>query len=1055
MKLIFFIFLFLGFAFLQVNKAQKVPTLNVGHKIRIECIAFSPSGKIIATGGYDGVIKLWDVRSGKEINTLKGHSSDVTSVSFSPDGKTIASGSEDKTIKLWDIKSGEIIKTFVGHEHTIEKLIFDPNNKKIISASERNVKVWDIQYGQEIKTIEGQCIYRNSLAFSPDGRKFVAVDRQNHINIWSIKSGKVIKKLKEQSGVRCIAFSPDGEIIAAIYGEIEIKLWNKHGRELKTLGPIYNQRAITGIAISPDGKYIVIGTRLGVLICLDIKSGFQTWSSRVAELSIENFAFSPDGKYIVADTCRNVVKLLKSQDGKLVRTFSTPPTDRCDFSFTPDSKYFITATDTIFIKWNIQTGQIAKSYTGVNGKGNHVTISPDGKTIASNEEYTDHVKLWDVKSGIEIKAINSNKKYGSVWKFSPDNKTIAIVGNDSIKIINFQTGQESKPLIGNFRFVYDLAFNPDGKIIAFFKDNNGTIRIWDIQKGKQIKSLTGPNPWWFSKAIFFSPAIGFSPDGKTIAVGTHNSIQLWDIPSGQVIQTISGTFKFVRDLTFSPDGKTIVWGADDKTVRIWDIQKKRQIKTLQGLNTFTYKVVISPDGKTIAAGSIDGAIKFWSKTKGKPLLTLFRFKDSDDFIVYSPDGRFDGTKRGMEALYYVEGVNVIPLESLYEQYYTPNLLARVLAGEEINKPVINIEDLQLPPTVEIFSPNDNSKVHHDNLEVSLSVKVQSGGVNEIRLYLNDKLIESTQRGFKPGIQERDTIIKTYTISLINGENRIKATAFNNQRTEAIPDEITVFYNGIKKTANLHMLIVGIDNYKNPNYKLNYALADANAFKEVIENGSKDIFESVNVTFVNDTDASRSNIFMKFNKLKSYIKQEDVFIFYYAGHGVMSEEDRTQFYIIPYDVTQLYGDNELLNSKAISANELQILSTEIKAQKQMFVFDACQSGGMTELLASRGMAKEKAIAQLARSTGTYWLAASNSEQFVTEFSELGHALFTYTLLLGLKGEADGGSKDKRITVEELSAFIKNKLPELSKKHKGTPQYPTSYGYGQDFPIIIVE
>ncbi len=117
--------------------------------------------------------------------------------------------------------------------------------------------------------------------------------------------------------------------------------------------------------------------------------------------------------------------------------------------------------------------------------------------------------------------------------------------------------------------------------------------------------------------------------------------------------------------------------------------------------------------------------------------------------------------------------------------------------------------------------------------------------------------------------------------------------------------------------------------------------------------------------------------------------------------------------------------------------------------------ACQSSGMVEMLAMRGAAEEKAISQLARSTGTFWLTASNSEQFATEFKKLGHGVFTYAILQGLQGEADGKSNDKKITVKELSAFINDKVPELSEKFKGQAQYPTSYGFGQDFPIIIID
>jgi uncharacterized caspase-like protein len=102
---------------------------------------------------------------------------------------------------------------------------------------------------------------------------------------------------------------------------------------------------------------------------------------------------------------------------------------------------------------------------------------------------------------------------------------------------------------------------------------------------------------------------------------------------------------------------------------------------------------------------------------------------------------------------------------------------------------------------------------------------------------------------------------------------------------------------------------------------------------------------------------------------------------------------------------------------------------------------------------RGAAEEKAVAQLARSTGTHWLTASGSEQFAKEFPQIGHGVFTFALLKGLQGAADNG--DGQITVNELKAYLEVVVPELTQKYKGTAQYPASYGIGNDFPIIIVQ
>ena len=99
-------------------------------------------------------------------------------------------------------------------------------------------------------------------------------------------------------------------------------------------------------------------------------------------------------------------------------------------------------------------------------------------------------------------------------------------------------------------------------------------------------------------------------------------------------------------------------------------------------------------------------------------------------------------------------------------------------------------------------------------------------------------------------------------------------------------------------------------------------------------------------------------------------------------------------------------------------------------------------------------EEKAIAQMARSTGTFWITATGSDQFASEFEKLGHGVFTYSLLEGLKGEADTNG-DKKLTVRELSTYIENKVPQLSEQFKGTSQYPSAYSFGNDFPIAVLK
>jgi uncharacterized caspase-like protein len=210
-----------------------------------------------------------------------------------------------------------------------------------------------------------------------------------------------------------------------------------------------------------------------------------------------------------------------------------------------------------------------------------------------------------------------------------------------------------------------------------------------------------------------------------------------------------------------------------------------------------------------------------------------------------------------------------------------------------------------------------------------------------------------------------------------------------------------------------------------------------------------LFKKVELVSLYDTEASRVNILKRLDDIAAKIQQEDVFIFYYAGHGSMVDN---QFYFIPSESSRLY-DAGALNKEAIDAGTLQDKFKNIMALKQLIVMDACQSGGSVELLATRGAAEEKAIAQLSRSAGIHVMASAGSEQFATEFAELGHGLFTFLLIKGLQGDADGSPKDGKVTIYELKSYLDDQVPEMTRKLKGKPQYPYTFSRGQDFPIVV--
>ena len=299
--------------------------------------------------------------------------------------------------------------------------------------------------------------------------------------------------------------------------------------------------------------------------------------------------------------------------------------------------------------------------------------------------------------------------------------------------------------------------------------------------------------------------------------------------------------------------------------------------------------------------------------------------------------------------------------------------------------------------------------------------------------------------------------REFNVVLAPGTNDFMACALSADRIESPSAFVTVVRRAPTPQFTLHLLAVGINRYLNSRYNLNYGRPDAEAFVRLLTQHGRGIYRAIRTYEVHDADATRANVAARLADVADSASEDDVFVFYYAGHGVMSEGSPAvppDFYLAFHDVTQLYGRDELLRERGLSAGELKEWCTRIPAQKQLLILDACQAGGAVDTFAFRGAAEQKAIAQLARSVGIIVLASSGTEQFASEFEELGHGGFTYALLEGMQGHADGGRRpDGKITVKELEAYIGDKVPEITRRFRGTPQFPNSYARGNDFPLVV--
>jgi len=227
----------------------------------VASVAFSPDGQTLASGSWDGTVRLWRVADGALLRTLEGHTDWVRSVAFSPDGQTLASGSDDHTVRLWRAADGALLRTLEGHTGWVLSVAFSPDGQTLASGSvDGTVRLWRVADGALLRTLEGHTGPVWSVAFSPDGQTLASGSGDNTVRLWRAADGTLLRTLEGHTGpVWSVAFSPDGQTLASGSDDHTVRLWRvADGALLRTLeghtGPVWS------VAFSPDGQTLASGS---------------------------------------------------------------------------------------------------------------------------------------------------------------------------------------------------------------------------------------------------------------------------------------------------------------------------------------------------------------------------------------------------------------------------------------------------------------------------------------------------------------------------------------------------------------------------------------------------------------------------------------------------------------------------------------------------------------------------------------------------------------------------------------------------------------------------
>ncbi|AKQ68410.1 High-affnity carbon uptake protein Hat/HatR [Myxococcus hansupus] len=575
------------------------------HGAQVLCAAYSPSGALLATGTWeDGRnVHVWDVATGKCIQTMEGHEGEVRGIAWSPDGTRLASSSRDHDACIWDVETGALLHAMTGQEGQVTSVAFSPDGQWLAAANLGwRVRLFNVATGQEVRTLAGHEQSVLSVDFHPSGRWLASGASDDTARVWDLQTGAQVARIPTPTSVSSVAFSPNGEWLAlnGLDGIIRV--------ETRTWKPVPG-----GCGHAPYSDIAWIGdSKLGALTfnrteVLDARSG-EVLATRpyLSDGFQRSAAFHPDGKRFA----------LTAADGRLLVG---------DVDGAP-APTLLAEQDRVQHLWGHSEGvrgiaRQKQSIWSIDAEGRADSLPPDYREAP--------MQPWRVSRDGTLLACPL--MYLGERPFRPAIQLIDARSQQPVRALSAPAKDIPAQDPGGITTTVPMAFSPDGQLLAASL-LKGAVHVWRVVDGVLLHTLRGPR----------EPAtlVDFTPDGAYVVSSYESSsrLMLHDVRSGAVAIDTQAVVDPSLAYAAAKQAPRVAVGLESGDVLLFDLPTGGQ-RTLHVSKSPVIGLGLSPDGDIVAACCQDARGRVFDARTGSLLHDLphtslaFAVAVGDDLIV--------------------------------------------------------------------------------------------------------------------------------------------------------------------------------------------------------------------------------------------------------------------------------------------------------------------------------------------------------------------------------------------------------------------------------------